>query len=342
METPIKRKDNHMKEPNPHSDVTEKSRKGSFAAYLINSGYKPLVFIGKSMEYFGLRTIIAFIVGVMVTYAYSQIDKAPYHDVLFNKHPTQKSSEMMEISGFVKDWNGNPLSNATAYIVPSSNQVPIIDGKAKYTVPKGYYKVLVSTHQSSKYAMFDVWENKPDTYSFDLQMPPGVGSLHGKVVDRHGTPKQGKFVCIFGGSVTSRVCKQTDSKGEYLFDDIPEFSVGAGQIVVTECSSQISQTITNIAPHKINEIPDIQIIEGKDPIVFGTLRDRNNRPVSNIWVSIDRKYGTYTSYDGRFTISVPTGGQHRIEVWVGNRSSPYYAVSLNINHNPFKFDIKLN
>lgn len=321
--------------------------KKSFADFLIKTGLKPLVLIGQSIQFFGKGIVVSFLLGAgcgaISLYVFSNVGGGVIHNYLFpGKSKVSSSQETLQITGQVKDWKDNPLKmSATAYFVPLEDQKPINEGIVDLKIPKGDYKVFIVTERDrNNYATTEIVESDPHTHSLNLKLPPGVGGLQGQVIDADKNPKKGKFVCIYGGLLPESRCTKTDSSGKYKFSAIPASAIGMGYLTIREEQSGQEVRLETIQPYtNENYAPDIELPKQIDPIITGVVKDRRGQPVANVWVSIDRRYGTITSYDGRFRISIPSFGTHTIEVGAGDR--PYYKKSINVNTKTFSYDIQL-
>jgi hypothetical protein len=319
----------------------------SFPDFLRDTNWRPLIIFASGLEFFGSRIVISFLLGSLLggsaIYAYSQIPSLPFYKLLFSGTATQlPKPEEITISGQVNDWQEHPITDATAYLVPRYEAErflkPVINGKVDFKVPKGRYIVFVATPSHSSYA--EISETAKTPY-FNIKIPPEAANLQGKVIDENKRLKKDIFVCISGGSLAEKRCTKTDKDGNYLFTAIPVHTRDLGYFTIEEQKSgqAVQILVEDFKPYQRNSAPPIELSKGVDPIVRGTVKDRIGRPVPNIWVSIDGKYGILTAYNGRFTISVPSPGTHTIEVRLGNRI--YYRKSININTNPFSYDIQL-
>jgi hypothetical protein len=320
--------------------------KKSFPDFLRDTNWRPLIILASGIEFFGSRIVISFLLGSVLggsaIYTYSQIPSLPFYNLLFPGTATQlPKSEKMTISGQVNDWQDRPLNNATAYLVPHEAEQflkPILDGKVNFNVPKGNYTVFVVTPSHSTRAEIVETDSFP---AFNIKIPPEMGSIQGQVIDEEKRFKKDVFVCIYGGLIAEERCKKTDKNGNYNFLSIPASNINLGYFTIKEQKSgqEVQIWLEDFKPYRVNIAPTIELSKEVDPLVIGVVKDRSGRPIPNIWVSIDRKYGTLTAYNGRFSISVPSPGTHTIEVRQGNRI--YYRKSININTNPFSYDIQL-
>jgi len=312
---------------------TQRQNRKPFWAFLIDTDIRPLVLIGKIMKYFGTWIVVSFLLGVFLTYIYSQLPNAPFYNDLF---PRLAKGEM-EITGVVTDWDRRELENAIAYIAPLEYRQNIDHGNVKVKLPKDKYEVIVVTRQDpNKHGFAFVDENRS---SFNIKMPPGEGKIVGRVKDEEGKLRARKIVCVSGGQLKSEICARTDSEGKYSFETIPAFPLGSGHLTIKVENTDAEKSIPKIDAYMVNNIEDIVIKVAEDPTVTGVLTDRNGSPIPNIWVSVDNRYRAITSYDGRFSIAVPTTGVHSIEVWWGNRQ--LYRREVNINTDPFNHSIRL-
>jgi hypothetical protein len=319
----------------------------SFPDFLRDTNWRPLIIIASGLEFFGSRIVISFLLGSLLggsaIYAYSQIPSLPFYKLLFSGTATQlPKPEEITISGQVNDWQEHPIQQATAYLVPRYEAErflkPVINGKVDFKVPKGRYVVFVATSSHSTYT--EISETAKTPY-FNIKIPPEAANLQGKVIDENKRLKKDIFVCIHGGQLPEERCTKTDKDGNYTFTAIPIDLRVLGFFTIKEQKSgqEVQILLQDIQSYKSNTAPTIELSKEVDPVVMGTVKDRIGRPVPNIWVSIDGKYGILTAYNGRFTISVPSSGTHIIEVRQGNRI--YYRKSININTNPFSYDIQL-
>jgi hypothetical protein len=56
-----------------------KNKKKSIGDFLIETGWSPFVFIGKCVNFFGILSVIAFMLGAVCTYLYSRNENLPYY-----------------------------------------------------------------------------------------------------------------------------------------------------------------------------------------------------------------------------------------------------------------------
>jgi hypothetical protein len=316
-----------------------KEENKSIGDFLIQTGWSPFVFIGKSMKFFGTWIVMAFLLGAICMYVYSRNVNLPYHYSLWP--PSTKSEgkvpEEMEISGTIRDWEGKLVDNTTVYVVPQSNLHTLIDGNVRLKVPKGLNYVLICKGQDP-FQHASTWVSEQNK-SFEVKLPPGVGRIKGKVTDMEGRPKKGKVVCISGGLVTSEICKRTHNDGAFIFEDIPAISLGQGVITVKLVGSGEEKVVEVVEPYRDNTVEEMRVPDGQDPLVTGTVKDRNGYPLVNAGVSIDGRYFSPTASDGRFAIAVPTRGSHTVEVWW--RNAKVWSTAVNVTSDPFNYDIRL-
>lgn len=166
-----------------------------------------------------------------------------------------------------------------------------------------------------------------------------MGNVKGKVTDTEGRPKKGKIVCISGGGLKSETCKKTDSSGTFIFEEIPAFNPGTGYMKIQVANSNEERVIERVEPHRTNPIEEIRVPEGQDPLLIGSVVDRNGYPVVSAGVSVDGQYYAITAHDGRFSIALPVGGFHTLEIWWGN--TRLLSTTVNVTSDPFNYDIRL-
>jgi hypothetical protein len=290
------------------------------------------------MKFFGTRVVTAFLLGAIVTYVYSQYEFLPYHNTIWPSPEKKQVGSDMEISGDIKDWEGNPVNGAIAYVTPLEYKQSISKGKLAIKVPKGSYQILVcSIYDQSHHALAEGISEVEKHFS--VTMPPQVGNLKGRITDTDGNPKKGKIVCISGGGVRSEICKKTDDTGIFIFEGIPQCSPGTGHMKIQVANSNEERLITEFEPHRTNSIQDIKVAEGQDPLLIGSVVDRNGYPVVNAGISVDGQYYAITAQDGRFSVALPVGGIHTIEVWWGN--TKVWSTTIYVGSDPFNYDIRL-
>jgi hypothetical protein len=309
------------------------NQRSKLVEFLVSTPFRPLIILGNAIKGFGLGTVVAFLLGAAATYGYSQFESAPFHVFFF---PPPKIEEMT-ITGTVNDWDHRPVVSALAYVIPPGYTVSIIDGKFEMKAAKSNYTVLVTAMEDpSRFALAMV---SPVESIFDMTIPPGLGSLAGHVEDSTGKSLVGSTVCVEGGSLPGERCVRTNSKGDYLLQDIPAYATGTKVSKITAYKDRRSSYVnaTNVKPHITNLVE--KIIVGDDPMISGLVTDRNNYPIPNAWVSIDGQFTAVTSYDGRYAIAILHGGAHRIEVSLNNRV--LYSQSINVTGESYVFDVRL-
>jgi hypothetical protein len=97
--------------------------KQSFAEYLIDSGVFLLAFIGKSLKFFGIGVVAAFLAGAAGTYAYSRWGTDTLHAKLWPSTDAAKAiTETMRVDFDVEDHDGNPVRNGDIYFANPRTQ----------------------------------------------------------------------------------------------------------------------------------------------------------------------------------------------------------------------------
>jgi hypothetical protein len=305
--------------------------------FLQDTGIKPLVIIGKSMNYFDPQIVVSLLVGIFLLWIYYQMPFLPFHAQVFAQVFPVPIKNEMEISGTITDWKGEKLDSAQVYFVPENYKKYVDDVKIKEKLPKGNYDIVVSTPQPyQKYGLGYVDVNDPN---FEIKMPPGEGKIEGRVKDTDGRDVKNKIVCISGGSLRSEVCARTDSQGKYSFESIPAFSIGSAHLTVKVEGTNELTHVEEVKAYEVNKVEDIRIKTGEDPRITGVVTDRNSKPIPNILVLVDKKYSAITTAQGGFSIDLPTRKVYLLEVMWGNRT--LYSKKINVNSDPFNYNIKL-
>ena len=136
--------------PTPRSAETSDSNTvgDSVASFLIGTGIGPLVLVGKSMQSFGLRPVIGFILGAAAMYGYAVFKPLPYlpkplsassalvtTQSLVEPEPPAKK---IRLRGVVQDRDGHPVKEPFMVGVLLKRFGPLrnSDGSFAIDVPK--------------------------------------------------------------------------------------------------------------------------------------------------------------------------------------------------------------
>lgn len=146
-----------MNEPTRNGQEPAKEAKPSFSTVLKQSDVPYLKFIGSCMDFFGVRTVIAFLSGLSAIYAYAAIfGQPPYFPT---KSPEQQT---IQLNGVVQTLENKPLEEFN--IAAVSDFVPV-------TSPNGAFQLEVPNH---KLYNLIVWEPTD-----------GIFHLYGNLVPTH-------------------------------------------------------------------------------------------------------------------------------------------------------------
>jgi len=202
--------------PNKSSQATKKF----LAQYLIESDFKPLVFVGKSMQYFGTRTVIVFFlglfIGVISVYGYA-LSKQSLPFVKVTK---------ITLRGKVKTIEGQPLKAFNIGILDSRHgPFESEDGSFEVRVPfKETYSIVVwplsGYYPVKLYGDQYVTKKKDGGYLLGVPLrafPSNLGIIEGTAKDQNGAAIKG-YVEVEGKM--KKIIK-IQSDGYFRLTDIP-------------------------------------------------------------------------------------------------------------------------
>lgn len=187
------------------------NRSKTITNFLLDSEIKPLVFAGKSLQYFGPGVTIAFFLGILLTYTYALFKPLPY----ISKSPP----ETVTLTGKVtSEINEKPIQGFEIFIVETKDG-PYHDGIFSIEVAKKkQYNIVVRDRYSLNYYMFAGYgtDKINDNYNLkrELKIPTNLGALKGKVIDQNGDPFKG-YVQIYEDPI------KIDDQGDFFIKNIP-------------------------------------------------------------------------------------------------------------------------
>ena len=113
---------------------------GSLAGFLIDSDFKPLVFLGRCVQYFGFGTVAGFLVGVACVYGYAFFKPLPYAVSLETESKVQPSptppvpSKTVQLHGWVRNSAGEPIKEAFTVGVLANQLGPVQNADGSFTL----------------------------------------------------------------------------------------------------------------------------------------------------------------------------------------------------------------
>jgi hypothetical protein len=143
--------DSHRKQHGPRSAKTLNANTAlgkSLPLFLIKTEIGPFVLTGKCMQYFGLKTVISFVLGATLVYGYAFFKPLPYlakplsesAAVVATQPPVKSEPPAKEIRlhGVVQDRNGHPVKEEFMVGVLLKRFGPLrnVDGSFAIDVPK--------------------------------------------------------------------------------------------------------------------------------------------------------------------------------------------------------------
>ena len=134
----------------PRSRKTSHSHKvlgKSLPLFLINTGIAPFVLAGKSMQWFGLRTVVSFVLGATLVYGYAFFKPLPYVKLLsMSSAPAaaqpqtepEPPAKKIRLHGLVQDRDGRPLKEPfmVGVLVKRFGPMRNSDGSFEIEVPR--------------------------------------------------------------------------------------------------------------------------------------------------------------------------------------------------------------
>lgn len=178
-----------------HTHVAAKAgdavKRKPFSAFLIESDFKPLVFVGQCVQYFGFGAVAAFFFGAVCVYGYAMFKPLPYAaaapsgaPIQAVQTPTQTPSQPRTVSlhGFLTT-NDKPVSEQFEIGVLASRLGPFKrrDGSFSIQVPESDH-YLISVWNAG-YQRFQLIELKPDSDGdvHEVPFPSGMAGVESPV-----------------------------------------------------------------------------------------------------------------------------------------------------------------
>lgn len=206
-----------MKDLSSDPEGLDKNAKMTLPQYLKSTEVKPLVFIGKSMEFWGTGIVVAFILGIATVYSWAAFRGAPPY------FPAKSSGvEMVKLTGSVTTLDNKPLDGYQIGVIDMQT-VNAKDGTFSIRVPltrKGSYDLVAWV---PGYYPVKVWGNqtahKSDGTAYILDkplenFPSHLGTVSGKVLHLDRRPASG-LVEIGGESAV------IEPDGTFVLNNIP-------------------------------------------------------------------------------------------------------------------------
>lgn len=134
---------------------TEPERKRSVAEFLLDTGFAPVVFIGKCVQQFGWAPVAGFLLGATAVYGYAVVKPLPYAKSVsppvapIVQPPPQ--TKIVQLHGRVRDGKGSPVNERFWVGVLAKQLGPVqnVDGTFTLEVPQSSsYDVALWTAES--------------------------------------------------------------------------------------------------------------------------------------------------------------------------------------------------
>lgn len=134
---------------------TESEPKGSLAEFLKETGFGPVVFIGKCVQQFGWGAVAGFLLGATAVYGYAVVKPLPYAKSVspaiapIVQQPPQ--TKIVQLHGRVRDGKGSPVNERFWVGVLAKQLGPVqnVDGTFTVEVPQSSsYDVALWTAES--------------------------------------------------------------------------------------------------------------------------------------------------------------------------------------------------
>ncbi len=192
-------------------------KRKTLANLLIGSGYKPLAFLGRCVQYFGVGAVVAFLLGAAGVYGYALFRPLPYTKRLIEP-PTQPKRVL---KGVVRGFDNEPMKNEFYIGVLASQHGPFENAAGSYSleVPQSsQYQIAVwdRGYQTVKMAEYSEYSAEPDGEGLRLPtviFPTGLGRLEGNITDQESRP--------FDGYVSAGDKGSWVRNGRFTLKDIP-------------------------------------------------------------------------------------------------------------------------
>lgn len=142
------------KDRNRPSVKNEPPQKGSTAQFLKDTGFGPVVFLGKCIEQFGWRAVLSCLLGALSVYGYDVIKGLPFgkSEIATVAAISQPSApKTIQLHGRVRDGKGSPVNERFWVGVLAKQLGPVqnVDGTFSLEVPpSSSYDVALWTAES--------------------------------------------------------------------------------------------------------------------------------------------------------------------------------------------------
>lgn len=182
--------------------VNDRRRRGTLARFMLNSDIKPLMFVGKCVQYFGWGAVAGFLLGGVTVYAYAVLKPLPYAKsvtqpmVQVTPPPQMKT---IQLRGRVRDRMGKPLNDRFWVGVLAKQLGPIQNSEGSFTleVPQSStYDVALWNTETGTINISTGFLAEPDGAGYELQLPllfqppVGMASLENSRSKRVESPTQ--------------------------------------------------------------------------------------------------------------------------------------------------------
>ncbi|HMH42436.1 MAG TPA: hypothetical protein VK557_03055 [Pyrinomonadaceae bacterium] len=162
-------------------DHQHKKQKKTFTQFMLDSDVKPVVFVGKCVQYFGWGAVAGFLLGSVSVYGYALIRPLPYA-----KAATQPivqpavttavaQSSPVRLHGYMTDANNRPFTERFWVAVVAKQHGPEFNAQGSYEMeaPQSdcydvmFWKMEGTVHQVTNQCA----EKDGSGYKLDLRMP---------------------------------------------------------------------------------------------------------------------------------------------------------------------------
>jgi hypothetical protein len=204
-----------------HGQESAKQATLTFSTVLKQSDISYLKLLGSIMDFFGVKPVVAFLLGISATYAYAEVrgDLPPYFPGT-SLSTTSPEPKTITLNGVVESLEDKPLEEFSIGVV-KTQQFTSPKGAFQLEVPeKGQYQFLVWQPGSNTYRVYGY--QKPEEKGngqYKLPFPLGkfptkLGFVVGTAKDVHENPIKG-VVEIEG--MTAPI----DAQGNFTLMNIP-------------------------------------------------------------------------------------------------------------------------
>lgn len=172
------------------AEVGNTEKKKSLAGFLIGTDVKPLVLVGQCVNFFGLGTVVGFLMGAAIVYGvalfrplpYAKPASSPEFRAVLNTALSPAEAKKVRLHGFVTDGDDRPVKSFFVAVLASQHG-PFIrrNGEFSVEVPlSDKYDIALWSDDRQKMQVYSALPFEPDNVGFtfgDLRLLPNTAPV---------------------------------------------------------------------------------------------------------------------------------------------------------------------